>query len=144
MNDLQKCLLKMKEIYSEKSSERTVVVVNGTGGRLDQTMCNINSLFMDLPFRVVLTGNHSVSFLLPKGNNLIKRNLDFERKLCGIIPIGSKSIITTKGLLYELHNDTLEFGKLISTSNEFVSDEIFVENSSPVLWTTALNKPINK
>lgn len=114
--------------------------MNGMGGRFDQTMCNINSLYMDLPFRVVLLGNESVSFLLKPGKNIIKRNIEFERKLCGIIPIGHPSQITTKGLLYNLENSTLEFGKLISTSNQFVSDAVLVENSSPVLWTTALNK----
>jgi len=80
---------------------------------------------------------------LRPGKHQIIRNKKFERKLCGIVPLGEKcESITTKGLKYNLNNDDMSFGSLISTSNEFVDEIVQVENSHTVLWTTCLKDSI--
>jgi thiamine pyrophosphokinase len=139
LNDLQKSL---KKLYDLDPTPRKIVVVNATGGRFDQVMCNLNALYTpETSFDIVMLGTLSVTFLLKKGSHVIKRNPDFEREICGMIPLGCKvDSVTTKGLKYELSNLPLEFGKIVSTSNEFVGNEVFIETSHDLLWCSTLRK----
>lgn len=113
--------------------------MDGLGGRFDQAMCNLNALYHYQNSRIFLLSHFSVCFLLPPGKHIIQRNKKFERDKCGIVPLGKPCHrITTKGLKWDLKNSRLEFGGLISTSNVMLEDEVFVENSDPVIWTTNL------
>jgi len=59
---------------------------------------------------------------------------------CGLIPLDGKALVTTSGLKWNLANQPLRFGDLISTSNSFAEEvkEVFVETDALLLWTMDL------
>jgi thiamine pyrophosphokinase len=145
-NDLEKCI---HYITSAKQERNHTIVVFGSGGRVDQEMCNLNIMYkcsLDLPhLRVVNVSPFSTCFvLLPDQEHVIKRNTTWERKSCALIPLGEHcKRIQTQGLQWNLNlgsNDETKFrfGDLISSSNEFVDDQVVVNASNPVLWITNL------
>jgi thiamine pyrophosphokinase len=146
-NDLEKCI---HFITSTKQEHNHTIVIFGSGGRVDQEMCNLNVMYKcsrDMPhLRVVNVSPFSTCFvLLPEQEHIIKRNIKWERKSCAIVPLGEPcERIQTLGLKWNLnlvpHNVTkFRFGDLISSSNEFTEDDqVTVNVSHPVLWITNL------
>jgi thiamine pyrophosphokinase len=144
---------------------KTVLIVGAFGGRFDQEMASIHALFkwyvtylltchrmthysLSLlcrdPFfyRIVLLGQPSIAFLLSPGKHRIEP-LEFESTAgnhCGLIPVdGPCRSVTTTGLGWDLTNDTIGFGKLVSTSNFIKSDvdAVTVDTSDFLLWTAS-------
>ena len=73
------------------ASDLSVVAFGALGGRLDQTMANINMLYRFRSFkRFVLLSSHSLAFLLPAGLNVIEPNFDLEEGTCGLIPLSGQ------------------------------------------------------
>jgi len=95
--------------------------------------------------RIVLLGEPSISYLLSPGLHRIEP-LEIESSpgnYCGIIPINGKcNRISTKGLGWDLNEQELEFGKLVSTSNYIKHniEAVEIETSDFVLWTNSFNK----
>lgn len=124
--------------------ECKVLVLGGMGGRVDQSFAIFNTLYSwraTFP-RIILLDAECVSFLLhsQKVNRikLIRENGIYEGNSCGLLPLGTPvRSIHTKGLMWNLENEPLEFGKRISTSNTVIegTDEIIIETSDPLLWT---------
>jgi thiamine pyrophosphokinase len=88
-----------------------------------------------LPRQVYLVGDLNVTFLLIPGPNTISTPLATLGPCCGIIPVGSPSIITTQGLEWNLTNAETKFGGLVSTSNHTIDDVVNVETTEPVVFT---------
>ena len=61
---------------------------------------------------------------------------------CGLIPLGCAcDHITTTGLKWNLKDDSMTFGGLVSTSNRIVSDKVVVDlsaSSQPLLFTAEI------
>lgn len=176
-NDLEKCIEFLSTLYSQEDllCNTTVVIAGITGGRIDQEIASMHVLFRYLSsfYRIVLVGEESISFLLkPNVTNLIRPinlmlNSDItatnsgmvtEGPMCGLLPIGCKvDRVTTTGLKWNLYEQSLELGKLISSSNQAImapcsgcSDSnadadgqncITVTTSEPLLfsWVTTIN-----
>ncbi|KAL8800883.1 MAG: hypothetical protein Q9182_004857 [Xanthomendoza sp. 2 TL-2023] len=127
---------------------RDVVVIGGIGGRFDQGFSQLHHLYKasedaSLPnSRIFLINPQSICFLLCKGINKIAtpvgRGLFAEN--IGIIPIGRPSVISTKGLEWDVTDWHTEFGGQISTSNHIRSEEIEIETSERVLLTIELDR----
>mmetsp|Transcript_4602 Transcript_4602/g.7777 ORF Transcript_4602/g.7777 Transcript_4602/m.7777 type:complete len:279 (-) Transcript_4602:246-1082(-) len=140
-HDFDKCLSWLQRRQHEESAPFSVVVFGAFGGRLDQMMANINMVYRYRSFeRFLLLSEHSLAFLLPPGRNIIEPNLNVENGSCGLIPLGGRcDHISSSGLRWNLNgNQSLEFGSLVSSSNEIASARVTVENSEPVLWTSNL------
>lgn len=56
----------------------------------------------------------------------------------GIIPVGGCSVISTKGLEWDIHDWKTEFGGQVSTSNHIRADAVEVRTTVPVLFTMEL------
>jgi thiamine pyrophosphokinase len=78
-------------------------------------------------------GDDEICFVLPRGRSLIF--CPFSNVQCSLVPIfGLVESVTTTGLRWNLSKQRMEFGKLISTSNELAHDLVQVESSGPLLW----------
>ncbi|PIK33414.1 thiamine pyrophosphokinase 1-like protein [Apostichopus japonicus] len=78
-----------------------------------------------------------------KGHHTIDISSGLEGSTCGLFPLGGKcEAITTTGLKWNLNQDQMEFGGLISSCNTYEKDatEVTVENNSPILWTMDIAK----
>lgn len=115
----------------------------GFGGRFDHAMSNINSLYSSCikDLCTYIVSDESFTFLLNKGKNLIYfRNDSYSGKYCGYFPIGCRTVVTTKGLKWDLESKTCAFGGLVSSSNEFNTDNdyVTVETENELLWTMSI------
>ena len=114
------------------------------GGRMDHVMGNIQSLFLAprlapaLP-PIYLCSSHSLSWLLPPGQHHLAVPQPAPLH-CGLLPIDGPAIVSTKGLQWDLTDQELRFGGLVSTSNSFSAgcQEVTVDTDSTVLWTMDL------
>lgn len=141
--DLHKCInFVEKKTPNFEAGQVKILVVGGTGGRVDHEFANLNILFMFPDLEIVLIDTHNVVFLLKKGiQHLIIPNLEWEGPHCGLIPIGESSkSSTTTGLQWNLNNTPMQFGALVSTSNRISSSQIFVKSDVNLVWTVEVKK----
>jgi thiamine pyrophosphokinase len=83
----------------------------------------------------IIFTDENIFFPLNSGmNKIFVPDIIFTRRGVGLLPM-EKSIISTKGLKWDVNNWETSFGKNISTSNEFENDEIdiYVENGCMML-----------
>jgi len=119
----------------------SVVAYGAFGGRLDQQMANLNMAYTYDCFQdFFLISDHSLAYVLRPGRHTIERNMEVEDGTCGLIPIGGRcDHVRTTGLRWNLNGErTLEFGGLLSSSNQIIDEQVTIETSSPLLWTTGL------
>ncbi len=100
---------------------REVVIIGGTGTRLDHTLANIFLLkkLLDAGARGIVADDHNEIML-------VDRKVALEREAntkVTLLALTEKvEGITTKGLYYPLDNAQLHFGSSLGVSNEFVED----------------------
>ena len=125
-----------------------IAVFGGLGGRADQAFSQLHHLYIYAHEEPTVSKGdlhlitpESVVFLLEKGLNKIHTPLDagFFRENVGIIPIAKPSVITTRGLEWDVTDWPTEFGTQISTSNHIKSDIIEIETTERVLFTLELD-----
>ncbi|KAI4186811.1 MAG: hypothetical protein L6R41_003232 [Letrouitia leprolyta] len=160
--DLTKSLKFVKSIAPNWSSETVdshptstagtedslnAVVVGGIGGRFDQGFSQLHHLYTasentsTLGGRLYLVNPQSICFLLQKGLNHIRTPIGpgCFGECIGIIPIGRPSVVSTKGLEWDLDGQLTEFGGLLSTSNHIKREWIEIETSERVFLTIELD-----
>ena len=125
-----------------------IAIFGGLGGRADQAFSQLHHLYVHAHEQptvskgdLYLITPESVVFLLEKGLNTIHTplNTGFFKENVGIIPIAKPSVITTRGLEWDVTDWPTEFGIQISTSNHIKSDTIEVETTERVLFTLELD-----
>lgn len=117
-----------------------IVVYPAMGGRLDQMLSNINTLYQVQSLTQIpcyLMSDIDITFLVNKGETVVEVGNENKKKFsCGLVPIGcAAEKVTTNGLLYNLDGQSMAFGSLISTSNSLVEKSITIETSHPLLMT---------
>lgn len=144
-NDLDKSLTVLAELTKDES-DHEVIIVGPFGGRFDQEMANIHALYrwQEIFHRIVLVDASSTTFLLNSGRHVISPLRCevgiVEGGVVGLLPIGGPvRCLTTTGLQWNLDGGSLEFGKLVSSSNRVADDAqanhcITIETSDPLIW----------
>ncbi|CAL1530772.1 unnamed protein product [Lymnaea stagnalis] len=135
--DFTKCLRIVTE-RMDKNTTQQIVAVGAFGGRIDHTLANMNTLFTALSMTkvpVMLLSESSLGLLLDKGDHTLRCDTGLEGEWCGLIPLGQPADhVTTTGLKYNLTDDRMSFGELISTSNTLADTTVTVTTDQPLLW----------
>lgn len=147
--DLQKCIhyIRDNKMVRSNSTEtssdvpiRTILALGGHGGRLDHILANLSTLYTFRDMDIVLCGDGNISRLVPAGQSVIKPYRDLEGPSCGLIPLQGPALATSSGLRWNLKDMEMQIGGLVSACNIIEADEIHVETSADLIWTTELKE----
>ena len=93
---------------------------------------------------VLLTGDTLSCLLQGPGSHTLQVIPEVEGPICGLIPIaGPVECVSTSGFKWNLSDQRMEWGVLVSTSNEIdvaPGDAVHVNTSQSLLWTCSLAK----
>ena len=124
--DVEKCL---KYAISKKFDE--VLLAGVTGDRLDHTFCNLGIVLKFLnQINISLVAEDS--FLKPYTGDIELKT--YPGETISIYGFDKKTKISSRGLKYELKNESLPFGEKESTSNVAMKNEIGLKISNGVVF----------
>lgn len=132
---------------STQQDQLFIAVLGSFGGRMDQSLQVISSTVRmcraSPQLDIFLLDECSMMYRLrPSTPYLLKKSQFQQKKGCGLISFGKAANVRTKGLKWEFNEKSglseIEFGALISTSNEMVSDELEVSSDHDLFWVTTM------
>jgi len=138
--DFAKALKYIRAQDALKSGD--IICIGGLGGRVDQGLSQLHHLYMfqkDPTYqtgKVYLLSSQALTFVLLSGKHEIE--VAGLGKHVGIIPLKEPSVITTKGLEWDVTDWQTEFGGQMSTSNHVKDDWVYIETTKDVLFTIDL------
>ncbi|XP_047526268.1 thiamin pyrophosphokinase 1 isoform X1 [Pieris napi] len=146
--DFTKALIELNNYNEQHKTELDHIVTLGqNSGRIDQILGNIQTLFLVREMHILppktnvyIMSDDTVSWLLSPGDHVIfvpEETRTFKRSWCSLVPVGeSCDAVTTSGLKWNLNNQPLKFGSLVSTSNTFDRSEVVkIKCSHTLLWS---------
>jgi len=150
--DLMKALNYLfNHFESSLFSISTVLIYAAFGGRFDQQIQNISTLYSystKFPQHqfILLSEGNLVEYLSP-GHHQIHCHPVFEaaNQHCGLFPIDEKATdVSTTGLRWNITHHPLGFGSFLSTCNLIDSPLITVTTDTPLIWTTEFQHAVRK
>jgi thiamine pyrophosphokinase len=122
------------------------VVYGAFGGRFDQEMASLQALYKwsdtFRPANLWLYDEHTCACLLRPDSveNVVSMCPAVENlKSVGLIPLGRRcDEVTTSGLRWNLDESAMEFGGLVSTSNEMTSSSLSVQATHHLVFTAGI------
>lgn len=143
--DFTKAVKEILLLIKEQNVEiRNIFAFVENSGRLDHIFANIETLFLAgdiLPkdLDLYMLSSDTLTWLLPAGKHeiILPDEIDKDTHI-GLIPVGNEvKHVTTEGLKWNLNNQPMAFGKLISTSNAVALNAtcISVQCDDTLLWT---------
>jgi len=139
--DLMKCIDSVREMEVALDTQFGIIILGGLSGRLDQTvhtMSLLHKLRKSRQHTYVVT-EHNVAWVLDAGEHHISLDLSVIGPTCGLLPVGvSSTVLSTKGLVWDLEDSVSSFDGLVSTSNAFQSEQVWIKTSQPIWWCMEL------
>jgi len=115
-----------------------IVCYGGFTGRFDHLMGNINALHKyGSSKRVVLLQEGKMVELLVPGKHTILCNRAEVNVSCGLMPFAGPARVASTGLRWNLRDQVMSFGGLVSTSNIVEDPVITLDTTAPLIWNTA-------
>lgn len=151
--DLMKCLARLDErqqkgladagcgdgsACSSQFTRYRVIVYGAFGGRFDQEMQNLNTLYTwSSKFEsMTMLSEDCLACLLPAGTSRVRVAWPWEGPTCGLIPLGRPvTALTTSGLHWDVKDWDTKFGGHISTSNRVEGYPLVAAASNPAAAT---------
>nr|ATU82997.1 secreted hypothetical protein [Pristhesancus plagipennis] len=145
--DFEKAIWVIKRHYAKQLDSLIAVIDNAD--RLDHTFSNLNtlyrvrqSIFPETNTTAFILSSVSLTWMLEPGQHSVSipNYLSKQQVWCGILPFKPvKNHITTTGLKWNLENNSVEFGGLISSSNTYDgSNEVTINTDAEILWSMGL------
>ena len=138
-NDFHKALTYLLDMQTES---KYIICWGAFGDRFDHEMQGLNVLYkfkmqydsLHPTKRMMLMTGNNFAMVLDPGKHHIKC-AELQGPVCSLIPLYSKATVSTRGLQYNMDNQVLQFGGLISSSNGFVDKEnVEIETDELVLF----------
>ncbi|KAF5367544.1 hypothetical protein D9758_003668 [Tetrapyrgos nigripes] len=141
--DLMKCVNEVKQMEKKEGREYEIVILGGLTGRLDQTIHTLSYLhkLRKERSRVFAATDDNIGWVLETGEHIIHIDHSLLGQTCGLLPIGiDETVLTTRGLKWNLTNHPSSFDGLVSTSNHLIPEEdsVYIKTTKPIWWTVEL------
>ncbi|KAK7690791.1 hypothetical protein QCA50_005891 [Cerrena zonata] len=141
--DLMKCVQALAEKESIEGDRYALVILGGLSGRLDQTVHTLSYLHKLRKTRrsVFAVTDDNIAWLLDEGEHHITIDHNAFGPTCGLLPVGvDHTILTTRGLRWNLTDTKSHFDGMVSTSNHLVPSEpvVHIKTTQPIWWTMEL------
>lgn len=134
-SDLEKCV----DFVNEHSIDghQIFLFVGAIGGRFDHEGMAISCLYKYQEHSLIMLNDKSILTLLKAGSIEIPVNERYIGPTCGLIPFGMSCKVSSSGFVWNLNDDEMEMGKLISSSNRVLPGaiELVVETDNPIVFT---------
>lgn len=148
-NDFEKSLRQLYELMGDSDGDDNsdsyvaIVAIGGFGGRFDQTLGNLNTMYKQAEQGCAMwwIDPWNAALVLPVGANRIDVDATMEGPTVGLVPLGKAvTSVSTEGLKWNLHEQELAYGSggLISTSNHILQSSVYITISHPLVWTVML------
>lgn len=143
--DLMKCFAALEEKEEmEGHGQYEVVLLGGLAGRLDQTVHTVSLLhkLRKSRTRIYAVTDDNMGCVLDQGEHLLDIDHSVFGKTCGLLPVGvDATVLSTRGLKWNLNEQESGFEGLISTSNHLLPEEriVWIRTTRPIWWTMELD-----
>ncbi|KAI6218630.1 Thiamine pyrophosphokinase [Aphelenchoides fujianensis] len=141
--DLSKALRLIADAPESNNGEaRSILLLGGLHGRFDHTLGTLHSVLTfvcEKRLAVYVIDETNFLTVLPHGATEITVERSRLTGKCGLLPLCQREThVSTRGFRWNLANQTLEYGGLISSCNELEDEHLRVETTTPLVFSCEL------
>jgi len=134
-NDFEKAL---KYLLSLQSTSKYIIIYGAFGQRFDHEIQAFNILrkflFQTNKDIIFISHDNWAIALRPGIHNIHCSKI--QGPTCGLLPLYNSVKVSTKGFRWNLNETVLEFGNIISSSNEIIENPLTIENDAVFIFHT--------
>uniref|UniRef100_A0A4W6FRI0 Thiamine pyrophosphokinase 1 n=1 Tax=Lates calcarifer TaxID=8187 RepID=A0A4W6FRI0_LATCA len=148
-------------LYNITAGECGSFLPDYISGDFDSITAEVKAFYADKGCKLIETANQDLTDFTKclaimveeiqnrklQGSHRLGVNTGLEGDWCSLIPVGGPCQTITTGLKWNLNNEVLQFGKLVSTSNTYEPVEpghpknpVTVITDQPLLWSMGIHK----
>uniref|UniRef100_A0A667YID9 Thiamin pyrophosphokinase 1 n=1 Tax=Myripristis murdjan TaxID=586833 RepID=A0A667YID9_9TELE len=148
-------------LYNVTAGERDSFLPDYISGDFDSITTEVKAFYADKGCRLIETADQDLTDFTKclaimveeihrrqlQGSHRLQVNTGLEGEWCSLIPVGGPCQTLTTGLKWNLSNQVLQFGKLVSTSNTYEPvapgeprKPVTVTTDQPLLWSMGICK----